>query len=189
MGCGDDDDDAAPARMEPNEALAIEDAEDAEDAEDLNDADASVEPEVQSETLAPAPDGTSAPRDTPSALEDVRSGDELIALDTADLRRSISPISERWLGQLVYSKLLRFQDVAAAELAPDLATALPEVTDASTLVFELNPAARRPGAGLSARKMCGRPLSRSGTGWTRPSRGMIACWTCESRRPGQARCG
>ncbi len=142
VGCGDDDDDAAPARMEPNEALAIEDAEDAEDAEDLNDADASVEPEVQSETLAPAPDGTSAPRDTPSALEDVRSGDELIALDTADLRRSISPIGERWLGQLVYSKLLRFQDVAAAELAPDLATALPEMADASTLVFELNPAAR-----------------------------------------------
>ena len=135
VGCGDDDD-AAPAQMESRESLAIEGADGFSGTEDL------VEPEIRSETLAPVRDRTPAPESASSTLEGVLSGDELIALDTADLRRSISPVSERWLGQLVYSKLLRFQDVAAGELVPDLAMALPEMPDSSTLVFELNPEAR-----------------------------------------------
>ena len=154
VGCGDDDDAApAPTRMESSEALASKDT---EEAQDLSVAEDLVEPEVRRETLAPVQDRTPISGDAPPVVEDIRSGDALVALDTADLRRSISPISERWLGQLLYSKLLRFQDVAAAELVPDLAITLPEVADSSALVFELNPKAhwdaRAPteGRGVSA---------------------------------------
>lgn len=131
VGCGDDDDDAAadpPRSAEPDAS------------NDAPEEPVAVAPE--SGPPPPAQDGAPEPPGDPPARLGVRSGDELAALDTADLRRSISPLSERWLGQLVYSKLLRFQDVAAGELAPDLAVTLPEMPDAATLVFELHAQAR-----------------------------------------------
>ena len=99
---------------------------------------------VDGASLLPEPvqAGTKPALDEASVSVGVLTGDELAAIDTGDLRRSISPVSERWLGQLVYSKLLRFQDVAAGELASDLSVSLPEMPDAATLVFELHPSAR-----------------------------------------------
>ncbi len=88
-----------------------------------------------------AADEIPVPRSAPEPAV-LRTGDNLAALDTADLRRSISPVSERWIGQLVYSKLLRREDVGEDRLEPDLALALPEAPDPTTLIYTLRPGVR-----------------------------------------------
>ena len=43
---------------------------------------------------------------------------------------------------MVYSRLLTYQDQARGVISPDLATAMPEMPDAQTIIFRLNPNAR-----------------------------------------------
>lgn len=88
--------------------------------------------------VAVAEGGVSAPAPPPAASL-LTLADSLSALDTADPRRSISLVTERWLGQLVYAKLLRWESVADDQVAPDLAAALPESPEPTTQIFSLRP--------------------------------------------------
>ena len=90
----------------------------------------------------------------PTAPSFLTLADSLSALDTADPRRSLSLVTERWLGQLVYAKLLRWESVADDQVAPDLAAALPESPEPLTQIYSL-----RPGLAWDQRPpTAGRPL-------------------------------